>query len=435
MSAIGIDVAALRQATPGSVERLKGWPWPADNGDGGHNRHLMRIEVSTSSSAGLLGRAPGLIPEWQVGAVVRAVAVRDAASGQLWLAIGRTRVPARIASGDPAGPAEGEALNLRVLRNSPVIAFEALEPEPATASDVASDSLRRMLPRQASPTGLLANAAWHAGRGDTDASLPPQVGRALAALWQGLPTTGELASASGLEKAIRHSGLFLEAQLGGNPATVLLQEAPSRDLKALLLSLRTAMTGQAASTPAGVATHAHAQSPLPLLRGSLLPLQETAPSLASIAGPGEQADELFRQTDGALARLTSTQLVNAAAQGLAYLVEIPVRHDNDARMLRFRFERQQDRPSGQSGGWSVEAALTLRQGEAVHARVTFQGGRIAVQLRSDSAAVVDRLKLSREALAGTLRNAGLEVEQVVCLHGLPAADPGQSRAQLVDTRA
>jgi len=434
-SAIGIAVAALRQVAPASVERLKALPAPADNGDGGHNRHLMRIEVSTPTSSGLLGRAPGLIPEWQVGAVVRAVAVRDATSGQLWLTIGQTRVPARIASGDPAGPAEGEVLRLRVLRNSPVIALEALESDPAAAPDIAGDSLRRLLPRQASPAGLLANLAWLAGRGDTDASLSPPVRQAMSGLWQGLPTTEQLASGDGLERAIRNSGLFLEAQIGRNPSPAALDELPLHDLKALLLSLRSMVAGQGESAQGSSVLPASAAGPLPLLRGSLLPLMETVPTLASTADPASRTDEIFRQTDGALARLTATQLVNAGAQGLAYLMEIPVRHDHDARMLRFRFEHQQEHPPGQPGGWSVEAALTLRHGEAVHVRVAFQAGRIAVHLRSDSAAIVDSMKMARDALTGALREAGLDVDQVVCLHGLPAADPGQSRAQLVDTRA
>ena len=38
----------------------------------------MRIDVPSSTSLGLLARAPGLIPEWRVGSVVEAVAVRDA---------------------------------------------------------------------------------------------------------------------------------------------------------------------------------------------------------------------------------------------------------------------------------------------------------------------------------------------------------------------
>jgi hypothetical protein len=395
----------------------------------------MRIDVASSTSLGLLARAPGFIPEWRVGSVVEAVAVRDAASGQLWLNIGQARVPARLASGDPVGPAEGEVLRLRVLRNSPVIAFETLESNSTSSPDVASDSLRRELPRQASPAALLANAAWLANRMDSGPALPPRLRLALSALWEGVPSTGQLASAQGLEAAIRQSGLFLESQLAQNLPPAMLAKLPLQDLKALLLSVRSLAAEQSALRPGAVALPATAAAPLPMLRGAFPPLVDSAPSLPSIAGSADRIDELLQQADGALARLTATQLINLSAQGLAYLIEIPVRQGNDARMLRFRFEQQAERPSGQQAGWSVEAVLTLRHGEAVHVRVAFQAGRIAVQLRSDSAAVVERLKMSREALTGALLAAGLDVEQVVCLHGLPAADPGHSRARLVDTRA
>lgn len=394
----------------------------------------MRIDIAPSTSLGLLGRAPGLIPEWRVGSVVEAVAVRDATSGQLWLDIGHSRVPARLASGDPSGPAGGEVLKLRVLRNSPVIAFETLETPAEPATEVASDSLRRVLPRQASPAALLANAGWIAERGESGALLPQRLLQALAALWRGLPTPAQLSSAEGLEAAIRQSGLFLEAQLARAPVPGLVEDVATHDLKALLLSLRSQVpeqTGQFLSTGSFPA----AAAPLPMLRGALTPLADIAPSLAGIAAPGDQVDELLRQTEGALARLTATQLINASAQGLAFLVEVPVRYDNDARMLRFRFERHPGQADGKPQGWSVEAVLTLSRGEAVHARVSFLAGRVAVQLRSDSAAMVERLKMSRDALLGTLMAAGLEVEQIVCLHGLPAADPGQSRSQLVDTHA
>jgi hypothetical protein len=270
---------------------------------------------------------------------------------------------------------------------------------------------------------------------DSGPALPPRLRLALSALWEGVPSTGQLASAQGLEAAIRQSGLFLESQLAQNLPPAMLAKLPLQDLKALLLSVRSLAAEQSALRPGAVALPATAAAPLPMLRGAFPPLVDSAPSLPSIAGSADRVDELLQQADGALARLTATQLINLSAQGLAYLIEIPVRQGNDARMLRFRFEQQAERPSGQQAGWSVEAVLTLRHGEAVHVRVAFQTGRIAVQLRSDSAAVVERLKMSREALTGALLAAGLDVEQVVCLHGLPAADPGHSRARLVDTRA
>ena len=87
----------------------------------------MRIDLVDFRSTSPAGStSPSLLSEWRVGALLQAVAVRDAASGQLWLDIGGQRHNARLASGNGAGPANGEVLNVRVLRNSPVLALETL---------------------------------------------------------------------------------------------------------------------------------------------------------------------------------------------------------------------------------------------------------------------------------------------------------------------
>src|SRR4249920_1979830 len=129
----------------------------------------MRLELSTMRAAGP-GPSGGLMSQWRVGAVVEAIAVRDIGDGQLWLNIGATRIPARIASGDAAGPANGERLLLRVLRDRPVLALETIEVSDTEAT-VVNEGLRRNLPRQSSPAPLLSNLAWLATQGKGDSQL------------------------------------------------------------------------------------------------------------------------------------------------------------------------------------------------------------------------------------------------------------------------
>ena len=71
---------------------------------------------------------------------------------------------------------------------------------------------------------------------------------------------------------------------------------------------------------------------------------------------------------------------------------------------------------------------------AVHARVSLQGSRISVQLRAESAQVVADLATRAEDLAALLRNNGLNVDRVVCLHGMPPDEAAPSPA-LLDVRA
>ena len=72
---------------------------------------------------------------------------------------------------------------------------------------------------------------------------------------------------------------------------------------------------------------------------------------------------------------------------------------------------------------------------ALHARVGLQGHRISVQLRAESAIVVDTLAARAPELESMLRESGLEIDRVVCLHGMPAGDAGARTTRLLDLRA
>jgi hypothetical protein len=95
----------------------------------------MRLDLVNFRGVGLAGSSASLLAEWRVGAVLEAIAVRDARNGQLWLDIGGQRHPARIASGESQGPQHGEKLQVRILRNSPVLALETL-----SSSNVIADA-------------------------------------------------------------------------------------------------------------------------------------------------------------------------------------------------------------------------------------------------------------------------------------------------------
>ncbi|PZN33129.1 MAG: hypothetical protein DIU71_05870 [Proteobacteria bacterium] len=395
----------------------------------------MRVDLVSIRGAGVAGPSPGLLSQWRVGAILQAVAVRDAPSGRLWLNIGDTLYPARIASGDQSGPAHGERLQLRVLRNSPVLALETIETEASPARDIAADALRRHVPRQLSPTLLLANLAWLARNGAGIEALPRDVMHAAARLWQALPQAATLTDPDGLKAAVERSGTFLEHRLSGSSG------APSgasiaTDLKALLLNFARVLRASGARP---LATMADANSaPVPTVRGPLAALPAAPATLSAIDGPAQQLNELARQTEGALARLTTVQLTHTPQEGSAQaaLIELPVRYEDRTSLLRMRVER--DGAGGHAEAqesWTLEAAMELGAAGALHARVSLSGHRVAVRLRAESAAVVDALSARSDELESVLRAAGLEVERVVCLHGMPAGDASAQPARLLDIRA
>jgi hypothetical protein len=432
---------------------------------------IMRLELSSLRGLNTPGASATLFSQWRVGAIVEAIAVRDAATNQLWLNIGNTRVPARIASGDNVGPVHGEKLQLRVLRDHPVLALEALPPDDSEAAAV-SDALRRFLPRQTSPAPLLSNvsmlAKQIAAQGNPIAasanpaasaalaSLPRPVRQAVEQLWQAIPNAADLETGEGLAAAVRRSGAFLESNLAAvnvNDA----REVLARDVKALLVELKQALqrggatvhTGGAQTTSVpnnatalGTATHApssHTPDPLPMARGNLQPLPSAAATLAQLDTPTARINELAAQTDGALSRLNSVQLVNAENAGNVplWLIELPIKQGDHTDTLRFRFEQHARQQQGSEQSWTVEAALPLRDSGALHARISLVGNRIAVQLRADSAELVNELSARTPELTAMLSDSGLQVERIVCLHGLPASDVAEMRAAtpLLDVRA
>lgn len=396
----------------------------------------MRVDLTGIRSIGYAGQGPSLLlSEWRVGAVLQATAIRDARSGALWLQIGDQRHAARVASGDGSGPVDGERLTLRVLRNSPVLALETISSALTSADDdVAADALRRYLPRQASPAPLMANLGWIAsGKGGAE-SLPQPIAQAAARLWQALPDAATLADPRGLQNAIARSGTFLEAVLAGGDRRAAAA-AVVTDLKALMLNLTRALREHGAR-PAAAITDSNA--PMPVARGPLTSLPAAPATLAVLDTPNQQMNELARQADGALARLTTLQVANTSqdAPMQSMLVELPVRYADRATVIRLRIEQDRSRKSATaSDSWTVEAALDLGTIGALHARVTLQGQRIGVQLRAESPGVVDTLSARAPELEAMLREAGLEVERVVCLHGMPAGDAGMRTTRLLDVRA
>jgi hypothetical protein len=398
----------------------------------------MRVDLVNFLGSGS-SPSPSLLAEWRVGAILEAIAVRDARSGQLYLDIGGQRHPARVASGDTAGPQNGERLQVRVLRNSPVLALETVSSQPTRTSEesaVIADALRKFVPRQQSPALLLANLAWIAQRKSGVETLPRSVVQAAAHLWHALPDADALADPFALETAIARSGVFLEANLASHRG----QPDPrfATDLKTLLLTLQRALQTSGAK-PSSPYPDATAHAPLPTTRGPLTALPAAPATLALLDEPTQQLNELSRQADGALARLTTVQISNSAPDPTlqSMLIDLPVRHEDRAAILRLKIEHDGSRRRDGDGSesWTVEAAVDLGAIGALHARVTLVGKRIGVQLRAESPAIVDALSRRTGVLEAMLSESGLEVDRVVCLHGMPAGDSGMRPARLLDVRA
>ena len=398
----------------------------------------MRVDLVNLLGSGS-SPSPSLLAEWRVGAILQAVAVRAPGSGELWLDIAGQRYPARVASGNVAGPQDGERLQVRVLRNSPVLALETVSTQPTESSAetaVITDALRKFVPRQQNPALLLANLAWIAQRKSGVETLPRAVVQSAAHLWHALPEAEALGDPKVLEAAIAKSGVFLEANLAAHrgPSDPRL----ASDLKTLMLTFQRALQSYGAK-PSSAHSDAAGHAPVPTARGPLTTLPSAPATLAVLEEPSQQLNELARQTDGTLARLTTVQISNSAPDPAvqSMLIDLPVRHEDRAAVLRLKIEKDGSRRRDGDGAesWTVEAAVDLGAIGGLHAKVTLIGKRIGVQLRAESPAVVAALSQRADELEAMLAESGLEVDRVVCLHGMPAGDAGVRSARLLDVRA
>jgi hypothetical protein len=103
--------------------------------------------------------------------------------------------------------------------------------------------------------------------------------------------------------------------------------------------------------------------------------------------------------------------------------------------LKIERDGSSRRDASGAESWTVEAAVDLGAIGALHAKVTLIGKRIGVQLRAESPAVVAALAQRADELETMLAESGLEVDRVVCLHGMPVGDAGVRPARLLDVRA
>ena len=259
------------------------------------------------------------------------------------------------------------------------------------------------------------------------------------------PRTGD-----GLAAAMRRSGTFLEANLAAvNFADA--RELLSNDVKALLVELKHALqrggatvhtggaqtSSQSSGLPNGTLSTAqtsHTPDPLPMARGIYNRYRWRLDADATDT-PIARINELACNRRRIVA-LESVQLVMRNADDTLGLVELPIKHGEQAEPCALDSSNMTS-TTRQRAIVDRGSGATMRESGALHARVSLVGNRIAVQLRADSAELVNELSSRTPELAAMLTDSGLQVERIVCLHGLPANDVTELRAAtpLLDVRA
>ncbi|MEJ2643512.1 MAG: flagellar hook-length control protein FliK [Gammaproteobacteria bacterium] len=426
-----------------------------------------------------LARPLATIQSWQVGQVLRAIALTASADGHAQLRIGSRTVQAQISVPVRAG----QQLDLQVMKLGPQPVLQLLS---AQNSDPVTAAIRRVLPQQTPVGPLLANLEKVATA--ERSPVPPQMLLRTRALLDGLPRVRGTFTADQLRSAVRASGLFLESRLAA-PAPEA--DALAVDIKANLLRLlavlrswpgskpsadegvprpRTPLQGQDRGAPppesegapagsrppagtGGAGTVADSSTPTtaarpapdanapPPMRGvNPAPQGPATASLTHLDDPGAIRSVLQRQVEGALAHVQLNQLASVSrpdSPAPQWLVELPLLHDSgrfdiwSLRVSREDGQRQGRGKAGAEAAWSVTLAFDLPALGPVQARVSIGGDRVSTQFWADRPATTALFERHLEDLRRQLRQAGLAVDHLSCRQGLPApARPATGRALL-----
>lgn len=325
---------------------------------------------------------------WVQGQTLAAEVVALSGDGRVALKIDNVVIQAQTT----VALALGQSLRLTVASTTPQVILQPAAPDGAAA--LLAQALRQALPRQAPLQDFVAQLVQllrpAAGR---PPALPPPLQPLARELFLSFATAAEVTTPPGLQRALRDSGLFLEAKLAralGDPKGAV----PTHDLKAGLLRLLEA----AADEP-----------------------------------------HIARHIEAALARLQVQQgsAVNQIdTDHRVWLFELPVRRDDNAEVLRFHIEREARRPGDNIQRYNITVAFEIGTLGPVQARIMAQEHSIAVNLWAENEATVALFRHHLPELDQQLRQLGLDVAGLACHHGAPMLpEPPLTQHALLDLRA
>ncbi|TYC63611.1 hypothetical protein FMN50_04595 [Rhodobacterales bacterium] len=275
-------------------------------------------------------------------------------------------------------------------------------------------------------------AAQSSGR----VSLPDPVIKAMQQIFGfRVGAAGQTPNAKDLQQAVMQSGQFREARLalpGG--------AQPQPDLKSALLSFRSLL--QSLGAEPQVARPA-SQPPIPARTGSPhAQAQQIAGGHWAGAAP-QNLRALLRETDTALARLRMTQLVNsgltaddrpqAASRPMDLVFELPLAIGQETAVMQFQIGRDgggKDNEEDDGASWRLRFALDLTATGPLEAAVSLRGGGTYASLWIDRKETFDSLNAVRETMEAAFADAGLDLQELRLIRGLPPKSAARSGAMV-----
>lgn len=233
-------------------------------------------------------------------------------------------------------------------------------------------------------------------------------------------------SAPQIRQALLNSGLFLEANLAfGHPAQA------AGDLKANLLNLL-------------VILRTHLQSEQEInqqLTKKLLQLQNPKAAASNSRSLLQLLGELFRQTEGSLARIQTHQLSSLPTEeslGQAWRFELPVQQSDRIDSFLIRLEQEQNTKDDQAGStWKITLNFDFSPLGPIEAKLSLRGEEISAVFLAEQADSATLLSQNLTRLHDAFIRVGLKVDQLHSQQGKisPLLNTPATLTALLDEKA
>lgn len=392
---------------------------------------------STQTAHALLSTQRGV---FQLGKLLVATVLRSTPDGQsggnTHLRLGKETLPIRSS----VGLTKGDILNLQVMRVHPqtLLSITSINGQVlAKPPDLLATHLLHLQPQQDGLPKLLSVLNSMIGANHIT-QLPPPLNQFLRQLFNALPTRNEIFQAYGLSEALANSGLFLEHKLARRKETPLI----GRDLKGLLLRLLNRLPDT--NTPAPRQPLSLSDSyipPAPPNRDSYptpqAQTQFTGMNDASIESMQHILQDAARAVLARLVLHQLTALEHTQDKQMCWLVEIPVRGNNQLDVLHLRIEKEPQRKhDSEASRWTATLAFDLPSLGPIQARVNIQRDLISSSLWAERKETASMLEGSLSTLRKNLEARGLRVRSITCCRGVPPfSTVQQNRRTLLNTKA
>ncbi|BFM15982.1 hypothetical protein R50073_21650 [Maricurvus nonylphenolicus] len=353
-----------------------------------------------------------------------------------------------------------------------------------------SQSYREALPRQAplQQTFRLLEALQRLP--NFQQQLPAQLKHSLEQVRQYALSPQQLSTPSGLKQALQHSGVQLEARLNHQPpkAVPTAQQAPtqaavktsesalltpntktqaasptapplnSQDAKAALLHAEqrvsqylaqvSATSGSTQRTPLQVPAHSPVETLVVLLKQFLAaPATNTAAQQES----GQREDllqTLQQQLQSAVAKMQTQQLHTLSQQfakpdqpqAQHWLIELPVRLNNDVSSVEVRIDEDWVRPQDEEESkdkvrlWTVMLAFDLPERGKLFAQLKIVQDSVSANIWAEQNTTLAEAKRKLQTLRQRLDADGVNVTSIECFKGKPPMQDIRLDYALVDIK-